>query len=95
MGILTPDVNILPASQQSVWDQLRPTPEDFVLYGGTALALRLGHRQSVDFADLVRTIGYLRVERIVQQSENTLSCEIWTAEGEVIWNKVRHGSPAQ
>jgi hypothetical protein len=93
MGILTPDVSILPASQQLLWDQLRPTPEDFVLYGGTALALRLGHRQSVDFdffssepfqpADLVRTIGYLRVERIMQQSENTLSCEVGTAEGEV------------
>jgi len=93
MGLLTPDVSVLPESQQSVWNELRPTPEDFVLYGGTALALRLGHRQSVDFdffcresfqpVDLVRTIGYLRVERIVQQSENTLSCEIWTAEGEV------------
>jgi hypothetical protein len=58
-----------------------------------ALALRLGHRQSVDFdffcresfqpADLVRTIGYLGVQRILQQSENTLSCAIGTAEGEV------------
>lgn len=25
------------------------TPEEFTLYGGTAIALRLGHRQSVDF----------------------------------------------
>lgn len=93
MGILTPDVSILPATQQSLWDQLRPTPEDFVLYDGTALALRLGHRQSVDFdffcresfqpADLLRRIGHLGVARIVQQSENTLSCEIATVEGEV------------
>jgi hypothetical protein len=93
MGILTPDVSILPASQQSAWKKLGPTPVDFVLYGGTAIALRLGHRQSVDFdffssepfqpADLVRTVAYLRDQRIVQQSENTLSCEILTPHGEV------------
>ncbi|MDF1482816.1 nucleotidyl transferase AbiEii/AbiGii toxin family protein [Extensimonas sp. H3M7-6] len=30
--------------------KLRPAPAmGFALYGGTAIALRLGHRQSVDF----------------------------------------------
>jgi len=41
---------ILPSSQQYVWPLLAPAQEaGFVLYGGTAVALRLGHRQSVDF----------------------------------------------
>jgi hypothetical protein len=49
MGTLVPKLNILPESQQLLWKLLGSTPPDFVLYGGTALALRLGHRQSVDF----------------------------------------------
>lgn len=40
---------ILPEAQRKVWPQLAPFKERFVLYGGTALALRIGHRQSVDF----------------------------------------------
>jgi len=41
-----PKLNILPASQQAVWKELKATPKHFVLYGGTALAPRLGHRVS-------------------------------------------------
>lgn len=40
---------ILPAAQRRMWDGGLGVPGYFVLYGGTALALRLGHRQSVDF----------------------------------------------
>ena len=40
---------MLPAAQRRLWDELGATPKEFVLYGGTAIALRLGHRQSVDF----------------------------------------------
>ena len=40
----------LPASQREFWDeQAGQIPRGWVLYGGTAIALRLGHRQSVDF----------------------------------------------
>lgn len=49
MGLFRPKLDILPAGQRSIWQQLAATPAEFVLYGGTALALRLGHRQSVDF----------------------------------------------
>ena len=46
----TPRMSILPAAQKTLWPQLRPAAHlGFVLYGGTAIALRLGHRQSVDF----------------------------------------------
>jgi hypothetical protein len=44
-----PRLDILPASQRRLWPELAQVPRQFVLYGGTGLALRLGHRQSVDF----------------------------------------------
>lgn len=50
MPCLDPRLDVLPAAQQEIWDQLRPAPGlSLVLYGGTAAALHLGHRQSVDF----------------------------------------------
>ncbi len=46
----TPHFEVLPAQQRRVWPGLQPvTRLGFVLYGGTAIALRLGNRQSVDF----------------------------------------------
>jgi hypothetical protein len=47
--MFTPNLSILPEPQRRLWAELRDTPKTFVLYGGTALALRLGHRQSEDF----------------------------------------------
>ena len=45
-----PRLDILPAHQKALWAGLHTVAEDgFVLYGGTAIALRLGHRVSVDF----------------------------------------------
>ena len=50
MQWLDPRLDVLPAAQREIWDQLRPAPQlSFVLYGGTAVALHLGHRRSVDF----------------------------------------------
>lgn len=41
---------MLPAAQKELWPQLKPSVAlKLVLYGGTAIALRLGHRKSVDF----------------------------------------------
>jgi hypothetical protein len=45
---------ILPIAQQIIWSDLGQIPSEFVLYGGTAVALRcvalrFGHRTSVDF----------------------------------------------
>jgi len=47
--ILQPKLDILPDSQKELWPQLKDVPKEFVLYGGTAVALRYGHRESVDF----------------------------------------------
>lgn len=44
-----PRLDILPESQRRLWSELDAVPADFVLYGGTGLALQLGHRVSEDF----------------------------------------------
>jgi hypothetical protein len=90
--MFTPKLEILPPSQRMFWDELGQTPKDFVLYGGTALALRLGHRRSDDldffsnnpFApDLLRrTIPYLQGAEVSQFEANTLTA-IVTRDGPV------------
>jgi Nucleotidyl transferase AbiEii toxin, Type IV TA system len=46
----TPFLELLPDPQKRLWPELRPASNlGFVLYRGTAIALRLGHRPSVDF----------------------------------------------
>jgi len=44
-----PRFDTLPPPQRRLWPELVQVPKHFVLYGGTAIALRLGHRASVDF----------------------------------------------
>jgi len=49
-GTFKPRLDILPAAQRRVWPELKGVGDlGYVLYGGTAIALRLGHRASVDF----------------------------------------------
>lgn len=84
MERLTPRLDILPREQRELWEHLAPTRDlHFTLYGGTALALRLGHRQSVDFdffthaplADesaLMRALPFLKQARVLQRAANTL-----------------------
>ena len=81
-----PRLDILPAPQLALWPELDATPEHFTLYGGTALALRLGHRQSLDFdffsreafdpAALAREIPYLGGAEQVQVVSHTLTCRV-------------------
>ena len=60
---LDPKFDVLPAGQQQIWNVLAAAPHlGFVLYGGTAIALHLGHRQSIDF-DFFRS-GPLDKEQI-------------------------------
>lgn len=43
-------MEILPPAQKELWPRLKPASSlGMVLYGGTAIALRLGHRRSIDF----------------------------------------------
>jgi len=81
--MFTPRLDVLPAPQRRLWDELTQTPKDFVLYGGTALALRLGHRSSEDFDffsswsfapdALQRAIPYLIGAETSQSEANTLT----------------------
>lgn len=47
---MKPRLEILPPPQRLFWDEHAGSiPDGWVLYGGTAVALRYGHRSSVDF----------------------------------------------
>ncbi|OLN26779.1 hypothetical protein DVDV_2479 [Desulfovibrio sp. DV] len=86
MDDFAPRLDSLPPAQRRLWPELDATPELFTLYGGTALALRLGHRVSVDFdffSDqpfdpdaLARCVPYLREAERVQVAPNTLTCRV-------------------
>ncbi len=54
---MEPRLDILPESQRNLWPLLGDIPSTFVLYGGTAIALRFGHRISVDF-DFFSSLPY-------------------------------------
>ncbi|GAA0570465.1 nucleotidyl transferase AbiEii/AbiGii toxin family protein [Rhizomicrobium electricum] len=79
-----PRLDILPPAQRRVWDELGELPEHFVLYGGTAIALQLGHRASVDFdffSDrsldpdvLLPSFSFLGGAEVIQRDPDTLSC---------------------
>jgi hypothetical protein len=78
-----PRLDTLPETQRAMWDALAPSIDlDFVLYGGTAVALRLGHRTSLDFdffraealnKDQIRDrFAFMSSAKIVQDALNTL-----------------------
>lgn len=50
IDVFQPRMEILPPAQQRLWPELQAAAGlGFALYGGTAVALRLGHRASIDF----------------------------------------------
>src|SRR3989338_93551 len=75
-------LNILPPAQLKLWLQLKNVPKNFVLYGGTAIALQLGHRVSVDFDffsqdpldknALLQAFPLLTEHKLVQPDINTI-----------------------
>jgi hypothetical protein len=83
MPDFSPRLDVLPEAQRRLWGELSAIPDEFTLYGGTALALHLGHRKSVDFdffgsraidvASLESGIPFLAGARVVQRDENTLT----------------------
>ena len=82
----SPNLDILPAPQRALWLELGATPNMFTLYDGTALALRLGHRASLDFDffanpsfdpdELARKISYIGEAERVQVGPDTLTCRV-------------------
>jgi hypothetical protein len=83
MNSFEPRVDVLPPSQLALWPELVCLKQRFVLYGGTALALRLGHRASVDFdcfsfepfevEELRRSAAWIRDAECLQVERNTLT----------------------
>ncbi len=61
LEMFTPNLSILPKPQRQVWDELKDTPKAFVLYGGTALALRLGQFQDNTLTALVDRNGPVKL----------------------------------
>ena len=77
-------LEILPDAQKKIWPELRPTSDlGYVLYGGTAIALRLGHRVSVDFdffSDkelqrdaLAERLPFIKTVRVLQDQPNAFT----------------------
>lgn len=79
-----PKLSILPPEQYRLWNELGELPETFVLCGGTAIALQLGHRSSIDFDflssvafdpdELYTTTGFLDGSEPIQKAPHTLTC---------------------
>jgi hypothetical protein len=80
---LEPKLGVLPAAQKEIWTSLAPARVlDFVLYGGTAIALQLGHRESQDFdffrsdpldKDQIRAkFGFILDAAVLQDTPDTL-----------------------
>ena len=87
------DLSILPGPQLRLWEELSATPDEFVLYGDTAIALQLGHRESIDFdffshrefdpQRLYDEIPYLSESEITDLGRNTLTCLVRRGDGHV------------
>ena len=84
MSELSPRLEALPQAQLLLWPDLQPAAAlGFALYGGTAIALRLGHRTSVDFdffcdapldrGVLFATLPLLGAARVLQDRPDTLT----------------------
>lgn len=98
-GMFTPRMDILPPAQQRLWPELRPAVElGFALYGGTAIALRLGHRPSVDFdffsekpldrEAIQAAFPFLAQSTVLQDERNTLSVLVTHGDSEPTHVKV-------
>jgi hypothetical protein len=77
-------LDVLPPPQRAFWEhRLHEIPRGWVLYGGTAIALHVGHRQSRDFdffsSDdldrdaLRRGCQFVREAKTLQDELNTLT----------------------
>jgi hypothetical protein len=99
MQIFSPHKEILPTSQQEVWPKLSDIKRlGFVLYGGTAIALQLGHRISIDFdffsslaiqkRELYDQLPFLSNSVVVQDEPHSLTVLIHNTSSKVSGVKV-------
>lgn len=99
IGRFEPRMEIVPVVQRQLWLELRPAAQfGFVLYGGTAIALRLGHRTSVDFdffsenplnrEALRDALPFTAQSTIIQDEKNTLTMLVPSSVSESDYVKV-------
>jgi Nucleotidyl transferase AbiEii toxin, Type IV TA system len=85
--LVRPRMDVLPEVQRQLWPALRPAEDlGFVLYGGTAIALQLGHRTSVDFdffterpldvAAIRSDFPFMARGRVLQEQPDTFSVQV-------------------
>ncbi len=105
MNAFAPRFEILPAAQRALWPRLSPLRSaGFVLYGGTGLALRLGHRASIDFdffghdaldhRALERSLPWLRHADTLQEEANAKTVLVRETAGSVkvsVFGKIGFG----
>lgn len=84
---MTPRLEILAPPQRAFWDRVaHSVPRRFVLYGGTAVALRYGHRQSAGFdyfsdgplgrEQLEKALPAIKAGQVLQQSKESLTVRL-------------------
>lgn len=83
----------LPEAQRRLWPHLASLKEHFVLYGGTAVALRLGHRDSVDF-DFFCTDN-LNIDGLFAEHNFLSGSEVLQREPDTLTVSVDAGSPVK
>jgi hypothetical protein len=93
MNTFRPRIDILPESQKLLWNELGFAARmGFTLYGGTAIALRLGHRESVDFdffgdkpldKQSITDTTLLQNGKVIQNAEETLTFLVQRGAGSV------------
>lgn len=81
-----PHFETLSPAQRVLWPELAEVPPHFVLYGGTALTLRLGHRESLDFdffssttvipGELLESLAFLQGAKVLQNTGQTLTVAV-------------------
>jgi hypothetical protein len=86
LKLFAPRLEVLPSAQAALWGELSgEIPASFTLYGGTALALQLGHRQSIDFDffgnsfdpdALLKNTRFLANAEVVQRAADTLTARV-------------------
>jgi hypothetical protein len=91
---LVPNLSVLPPAQRALWSALGATRTlGFVLYDGTALALRIGHRTSEDFdffsdrpldrGSMRQAFPFLDHSERIQEEKQTLTVLVSSDQGEV------------
>ncbi|MHB8304870.1 MAG: nucleotidyl transferase AbiEii/AbiGii toxin family protein [Vulcanimicrobiaceae bacterium] len=105
METFDPKLDVLPAAQRAIWNDLRPVAGlCFTLYGGTALALYFGHRESVDFdffshmpmdrKSLFDALPRLNGSQVIQEERDALTVLVPVGDAEVklsFFGRIRFG----